>query len=302
MTFRGARRYLLPLILIALALLLLVRVFLLDRAILVPEELEFLVLVSLLGMALVAAIHTMMRIWIQHLRSRTLQQMRRETLAEHGRFLGRLDHELKNPLTTLRAGLSTMALTELDRSQRRLIAAMETETVRLSELVTDLRKLVDLEAHPLSLQPVNMLEFVEQVVSLEQGQFEAGGRSLTCTSNLARPVWVVDEDLLALALHNLLDNAFKYTQPSDSIQLSISGQQELVIQVADTGVGIPAEALPHVTEELYRAEQVQDIPGQGIGLALVKVIVERHEGSLSITSGPEMGTRVTIRLPLLSQQ
>lgn len=296
------RRYLLPVTLGILGLLLLTRVLLSDTFILIPEDVDVVLLVSLLGAAMVVAIHTLVRLSMRYLRMLSVQRARRETLAEHSRFLRRLDHELKNPLTTLRAGLSTLSLTDLDEQQRRLIKTMETETLRLSRLVAELRKVADLEAQPLNPQPIDVEAFAAQIIELEQERFEAGQRSLTSRVQAARREWVADEDLLTLAAHNLLDNAFKYTRPGDSVTLELSVQHELTIRVVDTGIGIPAADLQHIWEELYRAEQIAETAaGSGIGLALVKTIVERHAGSVAISSTPGEGTAVSLHLPPISQ-
>lgn len=295
-------RYWLPITLGVLGLLLLLRVFFSAAFILVPEEVDVVVLVVLLSVTMVAAIHTIVSISMNHLRLRSVQGVRHETLAEHRRFLSRLDHELKNPLTALRAGLKTLVLTPLDEQQRQIVETMETETLRLSRLVTDLRKLAELETQPLDLQPVHMPAFVMDVVQMEHERFEANQRTLTSnivSSQTAQETWVVDEDLLALAVHNLLDNAFKYSRPGDHVKVEVAIQQELVIRVVDSGIGIPQDALPHIWEELYRAQQAASIPGSGTGLALVKAIVERHEGTVNIESKVDQGTSVILRLPRL---
>lgn len=295
------RRYLLPITLGALGLLLLVRLFVIDRSILLAEDADVVVLVLLLGATMIAAIHTIVRISMRYLRLLSIQRTRRETLAEHRHFLRRLDHELKNPLTVLRTGLKTLSLTDLDGQQQQIVETMETETLRLNRLVTDLRKLAELETQPLNLQPLSVEAFVKDILQIEHDRFEAGHRTLKSHVQAARDAWVVDTDLLALAVHNLLDNAFKYTRPGDAIRLEVSAQDELIVQVIDGGIGIPHDALPYVWEELYRAEQVEKIPGSGIGLALVKAIVERHDGEVVIESEPGQGTVVTISLPSMSQ-
>lgn len=293
------RRYLLPITLGLLGLLLLARVFLTSALILVPEDVDVILLVALLSVAMVIAIHTLVRISMNHLRLRTVQQVRRTMLAEHRRFLSRLDHELKNPLTALRAGLQALVLTDLEEQQRQIVDVLETEALRLSRLVADLRKLADLETQPLDLQRVSITAFVENVIQLERERFEAGERVLTSQVNVTQDGWLVDEDLLALAVHNLLDNAFKYSRPGDKVCLEVDAQQELTLRVSDTGIGIPAEVLPHVWEELYRAQPMAAVPGSGTGLALVKAIVEHHEGEVDIQSKVGQGTTVTLRLPAL---
>ena len=296
------KRYWLPITLATLGLLLLARVFLIDSDILIPEDLDVIVLVSLLGVVMINAIHTIVRISMHYLRLLSVQRVRHEALAEHSRFLQRLDHELKNPLTTLRTGLKTLSLTGLDGQQQHIIETMETETLRLSRLITDLRKLAELETQPLDIQPVNIEYFLMNIIQIEQERFEAEQRTFTTHLDSKQKIWLLDEDLLALAVHNLLDNAFKYTHPGDAVHLEISGQQELMIQVKDTGIGIPQNAIPHIWEELYRATQPEKFQGSGIGLALVKAIVQRHQGSVSIVSGPEQGTTVSFYIPSLPQQ
>jgi two-component system, OmpR family, sensor kinase len=295
------RRYWLVIALALLGLAVLVRVVLGNASVLVPEDVSFILLVGLLSATLIAAIYRIVYISMGHLRRRSVSEARGQTLAEHRRFLSRLDHELKNPLTVLHAGLKTLELTELDERQRQLVETLEAETSRLSRLLLDLRKLAELEAQPLNLQPVNVESFVMQIVLTERERFEAAGRTLLHHVAAAEETWVFDEDLLALAINNLLDNAFKYTRPDDSVHLQVVAQQELVIRVADTGAGIPADALPHIWEELYRAPQMEKIAGSGIGLALVQAIIERHEGRVEIDSEFGRGTTATIHLPSLSQ-
>jgi len=293
------KRYLLPLALGLLGLLLLVRVLFTNTLILIPEDVDVILLVALLSMAMVTAIHTIVRISMNHLRQRTVRQVHRETLAEHRRFLSRLDHEFKNPLTALRAGLQTLKLTTLDKQQQHVVEVMTAEALRLSRLVADLRKLAELEAQPLNLQPVPITAFITEVTQLERERFETGRRFFTNEFDLSQDVWLVDEDLLALALHNLLDNAYKYTRSGDHVRVVVTGQQELLIGVSDTGVGIASDELAHIWEELYRSQQTETISGSGTGLALVKAIVERHGGEATIESELGQGTTIRLRLPPL---
>lgn len=295
------KRYILPFTLAVLGLLLLLRVTFGSLPIQIGEEGAVVALLVLVGALMVVAIHLLVRISMGYLRELSVRQARRDTLTEHRRFLERLDHELKNPLTALRAGLGTLSLTDLDPRQQQLVHTMKKETGRLSRLVADLRKLTELEVQPLNLQVVDVDELVNTVVRLERQRFDEGKRKLTLSASGKHMRCVADPDLLALALHNLLDNAFKYTRPGDEIRLEVIARHELVIRVRDTGHGIRPADLPHVWEELYRAQQTEKVPGSGIGLALVKAIVERHHGEVAIESEPEIGTTVSFYLPSLSQ-
>ena len=109
-----------------------------------------------------------------------------------------------------------------------------------------------------------------------------------------------DSDLIYLAFHNLLGNAVKFARPTDSIQIRAfedSQGQAVVVEIADSGPGIPDFELPHIWEELYRGKLARGLPGSGLGLALVRVIIERHGGQISIRSRVDQGTVVSVRLP-----
>lgn len=237
------------------------------------------------------------RVWIAG-----AEQMRGKAVGEHQRFLKRLDHELKNPLTALRTGLASLTLTLQDEEQRQIVQTLADEAQRLSRLVADLRKLSELDALRLDLQPLPVKEFCRHITNLVEERCASLDRrvEIDCIPADEKPALLIgDADLLLLAVHNLLDNAIKYTRLGDVITLSIRlEQQELVIAIHDTGIGIPADEQSLVWEELYRGKNATGIRGSGIGLALVKVIVERHQGQVELHSLPGKGTQVAVRLPL----
>jgi two-component system OmpR family sensor kinase len=109
---------------------------------------------------------------------------------------------------------------------------------------------------------------------------------------------VGDRDLLLLALHNVVDNACKFSRSNDKIEVRAFEDGAFVaVEVADTGPGIREDELSHLGEELYRGSAAQSIEGSGLGLALVKMIVKRHGGTMGIRSREGQGTLVTLRLP-----
>ncbi len=221
---------------------------------------------------------------------------------ERRRFLRRLDHELKNPLTAIRAGLVNLAESPSQQVRREAMASVEAQTLRLSRLAADLRKLADLEVSLVEHSPVDIPALLQEVYALAREGPEAGDRHLTLS--IPQAPWPLpkvsgDPDLLFLAVHNLLDNALKYSRPGDTIELHASEDgTSLLIEVADTGPGIPVEEQPHVWEELYRGESRRGIPGSGLGLPLVRLIAERHKGQVSLRSRPGQGTVFSLRLPL----
>lgn len=237
----------------------------------------------------------------EHRQRNFVSQVQTETANERHEFLRRLDHELKNPLMAMRAGLANLNGTELAHPQREIIDSVETQTLRLSRLLADLRKLAELEIRPLDCAPVDMTDLLQEVVAMTEERPEAAGRHITLT--LPQAPWPLppvpgDRDLLFLLFHNLLDNALKFTLPGKTIELrAFEDGARVVVEVADTGAGIPEKEAPLVWDELYRGENARGVPGSGIGLALVRAIAERHRGEVFLRTRLGQGTVFTLRLP-----
>ncbi len=220
---------------------------------------------------------------------------------EHRRFLRRLDHELKNPLTAIRAGLANVAELPPGEARQEALASVDTQVLRLSRLAGDLRKLAELEVRPVERAPVDIPNLLKDAFTMAQEQPGAAERHLNLS--IPQAPWPLpsiqgDADLLLLAVHNLLDNALKFSRPQDTLELrAFEDGAEVVIEVADTGPGIAENNQPHVWEELYRGEASRGIPGSGLGLALVRAIAERHNGRVDLRSRVGQGTVFSLRLP-----
>src|SRR5438046_10026417 len=107
-----------------------------------------------------------------------------------------------------------------------------------------------------------------------------------------------DRNRIQQALANLLDNAIKYTGPGGKVEVGASQKDgEIVITVQDTGVGISPEDLPRIWDRLYRADKSRNEKGLGLGLSLVKAVIQAHHGSVEVTSEPDRGSVFTVRLP-----
>jgi signal transduction histidine kinase len=217
-------------------------------------------------------------------------------------FVRRLDHELKNPLTAIRAGLANVAAADQTEARREALRSVDAQVLRISRLSADLRKLAELETRAIEMAPVDLAEIIQHVVALARERPEADERRLTLT--LPQAPWPLasvqgDRDLLFLALYNLLDNALKFTRPGDTIEVrAYEDDAQVAIEVADTGPGIPAAELPHVWEELYRGEGAHGTAGSGLGLPLVRAILNQHRGRIVMRSLVDHGTVITLRLPM----
>jgi two-component system OmpR family sensor kinase len=229
-----------------------------------------------------------------------LLEIQEQASQDRRRFLQRLDHELKNPLTAIQAGLTNVTYQPLDEYVTNEVAAVQTQVLRISRLVADLRKIAALEVTPLEKTTVNMAELLTDVVTVMQEQAEAERRRLSLTvPNAPWPLPDIqgDPDLLLLAIHNLLDNAIKFTSPGDTIEVrAFDDGSDIVIEVADTGPGIPAQETQRVWEELYRGEDARGVPGSGLGLSLVRAIIEKHGGNVALRSKQDQGTVFSLRL------
>jgi two-component system OmpR family sensor kinase len=241
-------------------------------------------------------------VWLNRRLHRAAQDAQAQSAEERRRFLRRLDHELKNPLTAIRAGLANLSSAPNQEPRREVIASIDTQTLRLSRLAGDLRKLAELEIRPLELTRVDSAALLKEVFDLAESQTGAAGRSLRLT--LPQAPWPLphiqgDHDLLFLALHNLLDNALKFSGTGNTIEMRAHEDgSSIVVEVADTGPGIPAEEIDQVWEELYRGQGARAVPGSGLGLPLVRAIVTRHGGQVGLRSRAGQGTVVTVRLPV----
>jgi len=209
---------------------------------------------------------------------------------------------MKNPLTAIQAALANLAYANSPETQAKSLDSVKTQVQRVSGLVADLRKLAELETRPLEFSPVNLTELLEEAMLVAQDRPEASEHTLVLIVPQAPwplPEIAGDRDLIFLAVHNLLSNALKFTRPGDTTELrAFEDGHTVVIEVADTGPGIPEDEQALVWEELYRARAARGVAGSGLGLALVRAIVERHGGQATLRSRTGQGTVFALRLPV----
>lgn len=218
-------------------------------------------------------------------------------------FMRRLDHEIKNPLTGLRAALVNLKETKTEEERQRAVGNANRAVERLIRLLTDLRKLSELEERTIERYPVDVPELLDDVVTAARVNPAYEGREVNLLiPKIPSPFPTItgDRDLLLLAAYNLVENALKFTSADDSIEVrALEDGRAIVIEVADTGPGIPPEDLSKIFEELYRGSNARGTEGSGLGLALVNRIASLHGGGVGVRSSQTdpRGTVFTLRLP-----
>jgi len=226
--------------------------------------------------------------------------------AEDGRrrFLRRLDHEIKNPLTALRTALVNVRECKTEDERERAIENAGRAVERLIRLLADLRKLSDLGVRPLERLPVDVPELLGEMVEAAKSLPAYQEREVNLLiSKVPSPFPPVtgDRDLLSLAVYNLVENALKFTSGDEAVEVrALEDGKAIVIEVADSGPGIPSDEMSKIFEELYRGANARGIEGSGLGLALVQRVVELHGGHVEVrsTQADPRGTVFTLRLPV----
>jgi PAS domain S-box-containing protein len=220
-------------------------------------------------------------------------------------FIATLAHELRNPLAPIRTGLEILRRSgELPPAAARTRDMMERQLTHMVRLVDDLLDASRISRHKLELRlaPVTLDKVVEHALEASQPLIEQAGHVLTLEMPPQPPRVQGDLTRLAQVLSNLLSNAAKYTPHGGQIRVQVTCEQgQAVLRVQDNGAGIPAELLPRIFSLFVQGEREgqQGKGGLGIGLWLVRKLVELHRGSLDAHSpGPGQGSTFTVRLPL----
>ena len=247
------------------------------------------------------------RAWLRRRITAAEAAARAAQVAAHRRFLRRLDHELKNPLAILRVGLANLQpLTDRSPNEAERLARLAEQVGRLEAFVAGLRWLTELEDATSEPARVDLQAVLEEALTLVCG--EAGEQGRKVDMHIQQVPWSVgpvlgDHELLVVAFRNMLDNALKFTRAGDRVEVRVVEDGDwAVVEVADTGPGIPADELPHIFEELYRGRNAREVPGSGLGLALVERIVTLHRGKVAVRSREGQGTVVRVWLPLAKEK
>jgi heavy metal sensor kinase len=220
-------------------------------------------------------------------------------------FTADASHELRTPLTMLTSQIDVA----LDRQRspqeyEQLLASLREDTTRMAELLGELLTLARADAGQqlVAREALGLGDLVRSVVPAMQPLAAQRGVQLTETID-AQAVIDGDQTRLSQLLLNLVDNGLRYTPAGGSVNVSVSQDGPFaVLRVADTGVGIAAEHLPHVFERFYRtdAARARAEGGAGLGLAICQWIAEAHGGHIGVESEPGRGATFEVRLPLLA--
>ncbi len=235
------------------------------------------------------------------------EHVRRELLAT-------ISHELRTPLTSIQGYMEGL-LDGVISEEPATYQLVHREAARLSRLVADIENLSRIEAGAERIAPVDLdvAAILEGVADRVRPQFEQKPLALSVVVEPRTPPVRADEDRLLQVLLNIVGNSFKYTPPGGQVSLRVSpapvaskeaprgssAAEHVLFEIEDSGIGIPADDLPHVFERFYRADKSRSTGGGGlgIGLAVARSLVEQMGGSMTIGSALGRGTTVSFTLP-----
>jgi heavy metal sensor kinase len=226
-----------------------------------------------------------------------------EAFQQASRFSGDASHELRTPLTIMRGEIEALLCDEgLSPAQKQQLGSVLEETERLTGIIQGLLLMSRLEGGESQLNK-KCLDLGElALATAEQMEPLAQEEQIALEYEIDKKVMVEGNEMrLQQVIVNLLDNAIKYTKREGRIRIAVRSEKDrAILEIEDNGLGISAEALPHVFERFYRSPQAGTavLDGAGLGLAMVKTIVEAHGGKVVVESHEGEGTRMRVELPV----
>ena len=227
---------------------------------------------------------------------RRLERVRRD-------FVANASHELRTPIANIRATAETLLHAPDDaRLIERFLPPLISEAERLSRLVSDLLNLARAEASEKQMRaPVELVQLVDNVVDSLRDKAARNAIQIQWQRDEAAPLVSGDVAALEQVAFNLLDNALSYTPRGGQVTLQLRERGDAaILEVRDSGIGIPAADLPRIFERFYRVDKARSRSegGTGLGLAIVKHIVENHGGHVEVESEEGQGTTFRVELPM----
>ena len=234
----------------------------------------------------------------------TVRDVTERARLEHAKsdFVATASHELRSPLTSIKGFVELLAGADLSERHREFVDIILLSTNRLVELVNDLLDVARFEAGKLEIQrrPISVAEAVREVAQLMRPRLEEKRQTLELELAPALPSALADAARVRQIVTNLLTNAHLYTPEGGRITISAGAAGEhVLIAVADTGPGMDADQVERVFERFYRGTRDGQAgsSGSGLGLSIVKSLVDLHGGTINVQSEPGVGTTFTVRLP-----
>jgi two-component system phosphate regulon sensor histidine kinase PhoR len=221
-------------------------------------------------------------------------------------FVSTVSHELRTPLTSIKGFISTLLQDEDGtfydfETQREFYTIIDTECDRLTRLISDLLNVSRIEAGralDLNPKPVNLPQLIEKVISVQRSY--TNKHELVIDINGELPIIVADEDKVDQILTNLMNNAIKYSPSGGTVKICARADGDIVrFSVDDQGMGIPKDHLSKVFDRFHRVDNrdTREVGGTGIGLYLVKHLVEAHGGKIWVESEYGKGSSFIFELP-----
>jgi two-component system, sensor histidine kinase and response regulator len=223
-------------------------------------------------------------------------------------FVSMASHDLKNPLSVVMGYVGLLEECQPIREDpiaRQYLERIQFGAENMLRLITDLLDLARIETGlSLTLGTLPFMAYLRACMAELEMQARAKQIALSFSTPDSEFVMLIDESKIRQVLNNLLSNALKYTPSGGRVELSAARESEQVhIRVADTGLGIPAQDLPHIFDKFYRVrrEDHMAVEGTGLGLSIAKAIVEQHQGKIWVESELGVGTTMHVVLPLSTQ-
>lgn len=237
---------------------------------------------------------------LQRQTQRDLARSRHE-LAEARGILGTVAHDLRTPLQAVIGFAELLLEADLEPDQRDLVERIASSGRTMSELTEDLLRTFAGGSSTADLGPVNLPTLVEELISRYNLLAARSGTPLVLLNTLPREVWIAgDATQLRRAIENLVNNALKFSPPEGTVRVELAAREGSVeITVRDEGPGIDEAEHDRIFEPFHRAPGSDAVPGVGLGLPIVRQVVEQHGGTVSVDSRPGAGATFAIRLPLV---
>ena len=231
---------------------------------------------------------------------------------EHSRrsFVANVSHELRSPLTSMRGFLEAMQDGTIPQEEYgKYLGVVIDETKRMTAMVNDLLDLARIESGQtvLKIEAFDINELIIRTLLTFEARINAANIDVSMDFDAEHTIVEADSEQIAQVVRNLVDNAIKFSPKGGTLTLKtevIKSKKEVHVSVRDEGVGIAADDLPYVFDRFYKAEKAHTPSGSstGIGLSIVKRIVEQHGQSITVESPPGQGTCFTFTLKLCEQQ